>query len=94
MDILVIRGKRWLWWWYAHISDVILLLWSRKQFQNSPLEWSEVIKNKTVIVYTYKEFKCDNGMIIGYDYNATIVIVQEGNPKGTWIFVAIGREVR
>jgi len=92
MDILVIRGKRWLWWWYAHISDVILLLWSRNQFQNSPLEWSEVIK--AVIVHIYKEFKCDKGMIIGYDNNAAIVIVQEGNPKGTWIFGAIGREVR
>jgi large subunit ribosomal protein L14 len=33
-------------------------------------------------------------MIIGYNYNATIIIVQEGNPKGTWIFGAIGRELR
>ena len=92
MDILVIRGIRWLWWWYAYLSDVILLLWSRKQFQNSPLEWSEVIK--AVIMHTYKEFKCDKGMIIWYDYKAAIVIVQEGNAKGTWIFGAIGRELK
>jgi len=40
---------------------------------------------KAVIVHIYKEFKCDKGMIIGYDNNAAIVIVQEGNPKGTKI---------
>ena len=59
---------------------------------NMPLERSEVIR--VVIVRTYKELKCDNGMIIRYDDNAAVIIDQEGNPKGTRIFGAIVRELR
>jgi ribosomal protein L14 len=46
---------------------------------------SEVIR--AVIVHTYKEFKCDYGMIIGYDYNAIIVIVQEEIQRELEFFV-------
>ena len=59
---------------------------------NIPLERSEVIR--VVIVRTYKELKCDNGMIIRYDDNAAVIIDQEGNSKGTRIFGAIVRELR
>ncbi|KAK8959955.1 hypothetical protein KSP40_PGU001894 [Platanthera guangdongensis] len=57
-----------------------------------PLERSEVIQ--AVIVRTCKELKRDNDMIIQYDDNATIIIDQEGNPKGTQIFGVIARELR
>ena len=76
---------------YAHINDVIIVM-IKEAVQNSPLEWSEVIG--VVIVHTYKELKCDNGMIVWYDNNAIIVIDQDRNPKGTWIFGAIAGELR
>ncbi|KAK8589692.1 hypothetical protein V6N13_088513 [Hibiscus sabdariffa] len=76
---------------YAHIGDVIVAV-IKEAVPNTPLERSEVIR--AVIVRTCKELKRDNGMIIGYDDNAAVVIDQEGNPKGTRIFGAIARELR
>ena len=76
---------------YAHIGDVIVAM-IKEVVPNMPLERSEVIR--AVIVRTYKELKCDNDMIIRYDDNATVIIDQEGNPKGTRIFGAIVRELR
>ncbi|KAB2063352.1 hypothetical protein ES319_A10G210800v1 [Gossypium barbadense] len=64
----------------------------KEAIPNTPLERLEVIR--AVIVYTRKELKCDNGMIIRYDDNATVVIDQERNSKGTRIFGAIARELR
>ena len=66
--------------------------WHQGPPKNIPLERLEVIK--TVIVCTYKELKCDNGMIIRYGDNAAVIIDQEGNPKRTRIFGAIVRELR
>ena len=76
---------------YAHIGDVIVAM-IKEVVPNMPLERSEVIR--VVIVRTYKELKCDNGMIIRYDDNAAVIIDQEGNSKGTRIFGAIVRELR
>nr|DAD39073.1 TPA_asm: hypothetical protein HUJ06_013396 [Nelumbo nucifera] len=69
---------------YAHIGDVIVVV-TKEAVPNMPLEKSEVIR--VVIVRTCKELKRDNGMIIRYDDNATIVIDQEGNLKGTRVFM-------
>ncbi|KAF3638248.1 50S ribosomal protein L14, chloroplastic [Capsicum annuum] len=71
---------------YAHIGDVIVVV-IKEAVPNMPLERSEAVR--AVIRRTYKELKCDNGIIIRYDDNAAVVIDQEGNPKGTRIFGAI-----
>lgn len=76
---------------YAHIGDIIVAV-IKEALPNTPLERSEVIR--AVIVRTCKELKRDNGMIIGYDNNAAVVVDQEGNPKGTRVFGAIARELR
>ncbi|MFQ6643422.1 hypothetical protein Gotur_017846 [Gossypium turneri] len=76
---------------YAYIGDVIIAV-IKEAVPNTPLERSEMIK--VVIVRTRKELKLDNGMIIQYDDNATIVIDQEGNPKGTRFFGGIARKLR
>ncbi|MBA0694400.1 hypothetical protein Goari_004701, partial [Gossypium aridum] len=76
---------------YAYIGDVIIAV-IKEAIPNTPLERSEMIR--AVIVRTRKELKHDNGMIIQYDDNATVVIDQEGNPKGTRIFGAIARKLR
>ncbi|CAN6465687.1 unnamed protein product [Victoria cruziana] len=76
---------------HAHTGDVIVVV-IKEAVPNMPLERSEVIR--AVIVRTYKEFKCNNGMLIWYDDNAAVVIDQEGNPKGTRVFGSIARELR
>nr|USG57647.1 ribosomal protein L14 [Primula ranunculoides] len=76
---------------YAYIGDVIVAV-IKEAVPNMPLERSEVVR--AVIVRTCKELKRDNGMLIGYDDNAAVVIDQEGNPKGTRVFGAIARELR
>ncbi|KAL9382206.1 hypothetical protein Peur_025241 [Populus x canadensis] len=69
---------------------VVIIVVIKEAVPNSPLK--RLIK--VVIVCTSKELKRNNGMIIRYDYNAAVVINQEGNPKGTQIFGAIARELR
>ncbi|CAN6453964.1 unnamed protein product [Victoria cruziana] len=76
---------------YAHISDIIVAV-IKEAMPNMPLKRSEVIR--AVIVRTCKELKHDNGMIIQYDDNASVVIDQEGNPKGTRVFGLIAHELR
>ncbi|KAH1063853.1 hypothetical protein J1N35_028840 [Gossypium stocksii] len=76
---------------YAHIGDVIVAV-IKEAVPNTSLERSEVIR--AVIVRTRKELKHDNRMIIRYDDNATVVIDQEGNPKGTQVFGAIAWKLR
>ncbi|MBA0747950.1 hypothetical protein Gogos_004811 [Gossypium gossypioides] len=76
---------------YAYIGDIIIAV-IKEAIPNTPLERSEVIR--AVIVRTHKELKRDNGMIIQYDDNATVVIDQEENPKGTRIFGVIARKLR
>ena len=55
----------------------------KEAIPNSPLERYEVIR--VVIGHTFKELKCDNGMVIPYDDKAAVVIDQERNPKVTWV---------
>ncbi|MBA0869238.1 hypothetical protein Goshw_025405 [Gossypium schwendimanii] len=76
---------------YAYIGDVIIAV-IKEAVPNTPLERSKMIK--AIIVRTRKELKHENGMIIQYDDNATVVIDQEGNPKGTRIFGVIARKLR
>jgi large subunit ribosomal protein L14 len=59
---------------------------------NSRLYIPEVIW--AAIVRTCKEFKCEDGIIIRYDDNATVIIDQKGNPKETRVFGAIAEELR
>ncbi|KAG4142378.1 hypothetical protein ERO13_D06G126033v2, partial [Gossypium hirsutum] len=76
---------------YAYIGDVIIAV-IKEVVPNTPLEISEMIR--AIIVRTRKELKHDNGMIIQHDDNATVIIDQEGNPKGTRIFGANAPKLR
>ncbi|KAF8047350.1 hypothetical protein N665_3080s0003 [Sinapis alba] len=71
---------------YAHIGDVIVAV-IKEAVPNTPLEISEVIR--AVIICTCKEINHNNETIIQYEDNATVVIDQEGNPKGTRVFGVI-----
>lgn len=50
-----------------------------------PLKKSKVIR--VVIIYTYKELKRDNSIIIRYDDNATIIIDQKETQNKLKFFI-------
>jgi large subunit ribosomal protein L14 len=75
----------------AHIGNVIIAI-IKEEVPNMPLEKSEVVR--AIVMCTCKEFERDNGMMIRSDDNATIVIDQEGNPKGTRVFGPVAQELR
>ncbi|KAH9530619.1 hypothetical protein CY35_20G013300 [Sphagnum magellanicum] len=76
---------------YAHIGDVIIAV-VKEAIPNMPLKKSEVVR--AVVVRTCKELKRKNGTSVQFDDNATVVINQEGNPKGTRVFGPVARELR
>src|ERR1043165_6816933 len=71
---------------YARIGDVIVAV-IKDALPQMPLERSEVIR--AGIGRTWKEWKCEEGIIIRYDGKAACRIDQNGNPKGTRVFGAI-----
>ncbi|KAL2905767.1 50S ribosomal protein L14 chloroplastic [Bienertia sinuspersici] len=76
---------------YARIGDVIVAV-IKEAIPNIPLKRSNVIRDG--IVRSRKQLKRDNSMIIRYDDYAIVIINQEGNPKGTYIFSVIAQELR
>jgi large subunit ribosomal protein L14 len=46
---------------FSHIGDVIIAI-IKEAVPNMPLEKLEVVR--VVVIRTYKEFECDNGMMI------------------------------
>ncbi|KAH7446996.1 hypothetical protein KP509_01G085600 [Ceratopteris richardii] len=56
------------------------------------LKRSEVVR--AVAACTRKGVKRCNGMLLGFDDNAAVIVNQEGNPKGTRIFGPVVRELR
>ncbi|KAG0526341.1 hypothetical protein BDA96_06G137600 [Sorghum bicolor] len=71
---------------YSRISDVIIAV-IKDVVPKMPLERSKVIR--AVIVCTR-----DDGIIICYDDNATVIIDQKGNSQGTRVFGAVAKELR
>eukprot|EP01018_Ginkgo_biloba_P041023 Gb_20139 [translate_table: standard] len=71
---------------YAHIRDVIMAI-VKEAIPNMPLKESEIVR--AVVVRTCKELERDNGMVIQSNDNAAVIIDQEGNPKGTRVFVRV-----
>lgn len=51
-------------------------------------------KVKAVIVRTKYPTRREDGSYVRFDSNACVLIDDEGNPKGTRIFGAVGRELR
>ncbi len=51
-------------------------------------------KVQAVIVRTKYPTRRDDGSYVRFDSNACVLIDKEGNPRGTRIFGAVGRELR
>eukprot|EP01018_Ginkgo_biloba_P006540 Gb_35420 [translate_table: standard] len=70
---------------YAHIEGIIISI--VKEAIKMPLEESLVVR--VIVVHTYEELECDNGMVTQSNDSVVVVIDQEGNLKGSQVFYLI-----
>jgi len=76
---------------YASIGDVIVCSVRDSDPQGNVKKGTVV---KAVVVRTRKEVRRDDGSYIRFDDNAAVLINAQGEPMGTRIFGAVGRELR
>jgi len=50
--------------------------------------------SKAVIVRTRKQIRRKDGLYIGFDDNACVLVTKDGDPRGTRIFGPVARELR
>jgi len=75
----------------AGIGDIIVAS-VKKAMPGSELKTGTIIKG--VIVRVKKNTRRKDGTYIRFDHNALVVLDADGNPRGTRIFGAVGRELR
>jgi large subunit ribosomal protein L14 len=75
----------------AGLGDVIVAS-VKKAMPGSELKTGTVIKG--VIVRVKKNTRRKDGTYVRFDHNAMVVLDADGNPRGTRIFGAVGRELR
>ena len=76
---------------YARIGDVIVAS-VREATPDATVKKGTVVK--AVIVRTTKELAREDGSYVKFDGNAAVIINNQGEPVGTRIFGAVGRELR
>ncbi|MBX7246518.1 MAG: 50S ribosomal protein L14 [Candidatus Sumerlaeaceae bacterium] len=76
---------------YARIGDVIMAS-VREATPDATVKKGAVVK--AVIVRTTKELGREDGSFVKFDGNAAVIINAQGEPVGTRIFGAVGRELR
>jgi large subunit ribosomal protein L14 len=76
---------------YARIGDVIVCS-VREATPDATVKKGAVVK--AVVVRTRKEVGREDGTFVSFDDNAAVIINAAGEPVGTRIFGAVGRELR
>lgn len=76
---------------YASVGDVVVCS-VRDADPHGNVKKKAVVK--AVIVRTRKEIRREDGSYIRFDDNAAVIINNNGEPVGTRIFGAVGRELR
>jgi large subunit ribosomal protein L14 len=76
---------------YARIGDVIMAS-VREASTDGTVKKGQVVR--AVVVRTAKELGRPDGTYIKFDDNAAVIINKDGEPVGTRIFGAVGRELR
>jgi large subunit ribosomal protein L14 len=76
---------------YAKIGDTIIAV-VKEAIPNMPVKRSDVIR--AVIVRTTKRIRRQDGMYIGFDDNAVVIVNMDNNPRGTRVFGPVAREIR
>ena len=90
-EILCIRvlggsGRR-----YAGIGDTIVAT-VKDAIPGGNVKKGDVVK--AVVVRTRKERRRPDGSYIRFDENAAVILMNDGEPRGTRIFGPVGRELR
>ena len=90
-EILTVRvlggsGRR-----YARIGDTVVAT-VKDAMPGAGVKKGDVVK--AVIVRTIKERRRPDGSYIRFDENASVLIKDGGDPRGTRIFGPVGRELR
>ena len=88
MCIRVLGGSRKR---YANIGDVVVAS-VKKAAPGGQVKKGEVVK--AVIVRSAKGLRREDGTYIRFDENASVIIKEDKNPKGTRIFGPVARELR
>lgn len=76
---------------YARIGDVIMAS-VREATPDATVKKGTVVT--AVVVRTAKEVAREDGSCVKFDGNAAVIINKQGEPVGTRIFGAVGRELR
>ena len=76
---------------YGNIGDVIVAS-VRKAAPNGTVKKGEVVK--AVIVRSKKGVRRNDGTYVRFDDNASVLIKDDHNPRGTRIFGPVARELR
>nr|YP_010216186.1 ribosomal protein L14 [Pteris multifida]UBR42919.1 ribosomal protein L14 [Pteris multifida] len=76
---------------YANTGNIVVAV-VKEATPNMYLKKSEVVR--AVAARTRKGIRRRNGMFLGFDDNAAVIVNQEGNPRGTRIFGPVARELR
>jgi large subunit ribosomal protein L14 len=76
---------------YASVGDVVVGS-VQKVIPGSVVKHGEVVRG--VIVRTKAPIRRDDGSYVRFDRNAIVLLMPDGNPRGTRIFGAIPRELR
>ena len=75
----------------AGLGDIIVAS-VKKAMPGSELKTGTIIKG--VVVRVKKNTRRKDGTYVRFDHNALVVLDADGNPRGTRIFGAVGRELR
>jgi large subunit ribosomal protein L14 len=78
---------------YATIGDIIVCS-VRDSSPDAANEFKKGSVVKAVIVRVCKEVGREDGSYIKFDDNAAVIIDNKGEPRGTRVFGAVGRELR
>nr|YP_010970017.1 ribosomal protein L14 [Taenitis blechnoides]WNR49230.1 ribosomal protein L14 [Taenitis blechnoides] len=76
---------------YANMGNIVVAV-VKEAIPNMSLKKSEVVR--AVAARTRKGIRRRNGIFLGFDDNAAVIVNQEGNPRGTRIFGPVSRELR
>ncbi len=76
---------------YASIGDQIVIT-VKKALPGGMVKKGEV--HRAVVVRTKKEVSRKDGSRIRFDENAAVLLNSAGEPRGTWIFGPVARELR
>jgi large subunit ribosomal protein L14 len=76
---------------YANIGDVIIAS-VKKATPGGVVKKGDVVK--AVVVRSAKGLRREDGTYIRFDENASVIIRDDKNPKGTRIFGPVARELR